>query len=347
MMNVLKRFKVINLNWFLKPCRSMGCFLLLMLSAAQVNAAQVFCIFDVAGTSGQTMQFIQSYALSAKKWGANLSFVVYRDELQAVNAFKEGKCQGIAATGFATRQFNSYTGSLSAVGAIPSNALARTILGLLASEKLAPDMLQNGYEAVGVFPGGLAYLLVKDRQLNSLEKIQGKRMGVLEIDPPQQRMVAQIGAVPVYVTTANAGLLFQNNTVDILPLPVIAFEPLEVYRSMGKTGGIVRFPITFLTMSVIIKPEHFPKNYGKQSRTWFARESSQLMNILTKKEADVPASLWIDLSSQEKVNYLRLLRQMRLEFLKNGTFNPKMMGLLKRLRCQQEPRSFECPLKDE
>lgn len=336
-------------NWmsFFETQRIYCLVAVLLAGLMQSASAQTLCVFDLAGNAGQTMQLMRNYALSARKWGVNLNLISYRDELQAVKAFNDGKCEGVVATGFATRQYNSYTGSLSAVGAIPSNALARMILGLLSSEKLAPDMLQNGYEASGVFPGGLIYFVVKNRQFNSLEKVQGKRMGVLEIDPPQQRMVSQIGAVPVYVTTANAGLLFQNNTLDILPLPVAAFEPLDVYRAIGKTGGIVRFPITFLTMNVIIKPEFFPKNYGAKSRVWFAKESHQLMSLLSKKETDVPQSLWIELSSQEKVNYLRLLRQMRLEFLKNGTFNPKMMGLLKRLRCQQDPRSFECPLKDE
>lgn len=314
----------------------------------QTAAAQTMCVFDLAGNAGPTMQLMRSYALSARKWGVNLNFITYRDELQAVKAFNEKKCEALVATGFATRQYNSYTGSLSAVGAIPSNALARTILGLLASEKLAPDMLQNGYEAVGVYPGGLVYFVVNNRQFNSLDRVQGKRVGVLEIDPPQQRMVSQVGAAPVFMTTANAGVLFQNNTLDILPLPVIAFEPMDIYRTIGKkSGGIIRFPLAFLTMNIIVKPEFFPKNYGEKSRTWFAKESGPLMSMLSKKEADIPEAFWIELSSQEKVNYLRLLRQMRLEFLKNGTFNPKMMALLKRLRCQQEPRSFECPLKDE
>lgn len=347
MMNIARSIGAKNMMSLLTAQRISCLVVVLLTGLMQTVSAQTLCVFDVAGNAGQTMQLMRNYVLSARKWGVNLNLISYRDELQAVKAFNDGKCEGVIATGFATRQYNNYTGSLSAVGAIPSNALARTILSLLSSEKLSPDMLQNGYEASGVFPGGLVYFVVKNRQLNSLEKIQGKRMGILEVDPPQQRMVAQINAVPVYVTTANAGLLFQNNTVDILPLPVVAFDPLDVYRSMGRSGGIIRFPITFLTMNMIIKPEFFPKNYGAKSRVWFAKESNQLMSLLSKKETEVPEALWIDLSSQEKVNYLRLLRQMRLEFLKNGTFNPKMMGLLKRLRCQQDPRSFECPLKDE
>jgi hypothetical protein len=41
------------------------------------------------------------------------------------------------------------------------------------------------------------------------------------------------------------------------------------------------------------------------------------------------------------------MRQMRLEFVANKTYNPKMINLLKKLRCQQDPSSFECSMDGE
>ncbi len=319
-------------------------FALLQLSTAQ---AQTVCAFDLGGASGDNYASLKDYALTAKKWGVDLELKAYNSEENAVADFKAKKCDALTATSFASMQFNQYTSSMSAMGAIPSYSIARSLLSLMGNPKVAPDMVEGDYEAAGIMPIGFAYFVVKDRGINTLAKAAGKRIGVLAIDPVQRRMAQKVGAIPVGMTVDNAGELFRTGKLDVLPSPAIAYNAFEVYRSMGTNGGIARFPISFMTGNLIIRKSAFPANFGQNSRSWFAGQIPQQMKLVERYETSVPTKYWYDISNEDKVGYLQILRQMRIEFVKNQTYSPKMMTLMKKLRCQQDPSNFECALKDE
>lgn len=314
--------------------------------SAQVSA-QTICTFDIGGASGENYAVAKDYALAAKKWGQQIVLKAYSDEDLAVRDFKNNECDGLFATSFATRQFNTYTGSINAIGAIPSNVIARNLLTLMGNPKLSPDMVEGEYESAGLIPLGSAYLTMKDRNINTLAKMEGKRIGILKIDNVQKRMAIKVGARPVEMTINTAGKKFKDNELDILPCPAFAFSALEVYRSMGANGGIAKFPLSFMTGNLIIRPAKFPASFGQTSRAWFANQATQLMGRVNKYDDSVPSALWFDISNEDRVGYLRILRQMRIEFVENKTYNPRMMNLLKKLRCQQDPSNYECSLKDE
>ena len=318
-----------------------------LVGALSTANAQTICAFDLGGASGDNFAVMKDYVLAAKNWGVTITLKPYGNEAAALRDFKAGQCDGLVATSFITRNFNSYTGSINAIGAIPSNAIARNLLTLMGNPKVAGDMVDGDYEAAGIIPLGSAYLAVKDRSINTLAKIEGKRIGVLEVDPVQRRMALKVGAKPVLMAIDNAGNKFQTGQIDILPAPSMAYIPLEVYRSMGPNGGVARFPLSFMTLNFIIKKDAYPAGYGQKSRTWFASQVPRFMNKIVRDDASVPAKYWFDIPSEDQVGYLRILRQMRIEFVQNKTYNPKMMSLLKRLRCQQDATNYECGLKDE
>ena len=91
----------------------------------------------------------------------------------------------------------------------------------------------------------------------------------------------------------------------------------------------------------------FPAGFGQQSRTWFAGRINMAMATLNRYERGVPESRWTLVNAENQVGYLRLMRQMRLEFVNNGVYNKKMSNLLKKLRCQQDPTNFECMMSGE
>lgn len=309
--------------------------------------AQTICAFDLGGASGDNFGVMKDYVLAAKNWNVNITLKPYGNEAAALRDFKAGQCDGLVATSFVARAFNSYTGSINAIGAIPSNAIARSLLILMGNPKVAGDMVEGDYEAAGIIPLGGIYLVVKDRSINTLAKMEGKRIGVLEVDPVQRRMSLKVGAKPVLMTIDNAGNKFQTGQLDLLPAPSMAYIPLEVYRSMGSNGGISRFSLSFMSLNLILKKSAYPEGYGQKSRAWFASQSPRLMSKVVRDDAAVPAKYWFDIPSEDQVGYLRILRQMRIEFVQNKTYNPKMMNLLKRLRCQQDAINYECGLKDE
>ena len=320
-----------------------------LLGVPVVSQAQVICTFDIAGTSGDFFNYLKDYTLAVKGWGgvSDLSLKAYQTENEAVADFKSGKCDAVAATGYSTRSFNNFTSTISAIGAVPSNAIAKNVISLMANPKLADDMVQGQYEVAGVLPVGAAYFVLKDRSINSLEKAEGKRVGVLQVDPSQEQMLRKVGGKPVYITYDNAVPRFKAGQMDVLPAPAMAFEALEVYRAMGPAGGIARFPISFMTAVIVVNKEKFPEGFGQKSRSWFGAKVNPAMNTINNYEKAVPSQYWVTISPADQVGYLRLMRQMRLEFVANKTYNPKMINLLKKLRCQQDPSSFECSMDGE
>ena len=309
--------------------------------------AQTLCVFDLLGTAGDSYTLMKDYALSAKGWGADLQLKAYTDERVAAEDFKAGKCDAVSLTGMRGRQFNSFTGSIDAIGAIPSAAVAQSVMSLMASPKLASNMLSGNYEVGGVVPLGAAYLFVNDRSINTLAKAAGKKVAVLDYDKAQAKMVQQIGAQPVSSDITNFGSKFNNGQVDIIGAPAMAFKPLELHKGLGSKGAIVRFPVLQVTGNVILRKDKFPADYGQKSRTWVAAQLPRMNSMLAKQEAAIPAKYWMDIPANDKVGYVKLMRESRVALTKDGLYNKSMMSLLKRARCQAEPSSFECALKDE
>jgi hypothetical protein len=311
------------------------------------QAAQTLCVFDLLGTAGDMYALMKDYALASKGWGGDVQLKSYTDERVAAEDFKAGKCDAVSITGMRGRQFNTFTGSLDAIGAIPSSSIAQSVMQLMASPKLASNMVNGSYEVVGVVPLGSAYLLVNDRGINTLAKAAGKKFAVLDYDKAQAKMVQQVGAQPVSADITNFGSKFNNGQVDVIGAPAMAFKPLELHKGLGTKGAIIRFPVLQVTGNVIVRKDKFPADYGQKSRTWVASQLPRMMGLLNKQEAAIPAKYWMDIPANDKIGYVKLMRESRIALTKEGLYNKSMMSLLKKARCQAEPSSFECALTDE
>ncbi len=328
-----------------KIAMAMALTTLAMSGGAQ--AGQTACVFDLLGTAGDSYAMMKDYVLAAKGWGAEITLKPYTDERVAAEDFKAGQCDLVSITGMRGRQFNSFTGSIDALGAIPTNQIGKAVMSLMASPKLASDMVGNGYEIAGVVPLGSAFLLVNDRAINTLAKAAGKKIAVLDYDKAQAKMVQKVGAQPVSADITTFGGKFNNGQVDIIGAPAIAFKPLELYKGLGTKGAIVKFPIAQISGNVIIRQNKFPAGYGQKSREWIAGQLPRAMDLINKTEAAIPAKYWMEIPANDKVGYVKLMREARIDLTKEGIYNKKMMSLLKKVRCQQDSSSFECALNDE
>lgn len=316
-------------------------------ASATVQAKQVMCVFDVQGTSGEMFSLMRDYAVAAKRWGADIQLRAYPNERVANEDFKAGQCQAVFLTGIRGRQFNSFTGSMDAFGAIPSNATAVAAMRLMARPQLADDMVQGNYEVAGVLSLGSAYLMLKDRRLDTLTKLSGKKIAVLEHDQSQYTIAQWHGMQPVQADVHTFGGMFNNGQVDMIGAPAMAYRPMELYRGIGTNGGVVRFPLLHVTTNIIIDRSKFPEGFGQKSREWAVAQLPRVISWIERMEKDIPENTWIAMSANDYVGYMRLMREGRVSMTKRGFYNPKMMRLLKRIRCTQNPNSFECSLKDE
>ena len=320
---------------------------LCLVVANQHVQAQTICVFDPMGAAGEGYAIMRDYAVMARGAGVELKLIPYNDEPDALRDFKAGKCTGVTLTDFTARQFNSYAGSLNAIGGIINNAMAKTVINLMGNSKLDEEMVSGKYEVGGIFPIGPAYIIVNNREINSLAKAQGIRFGVVESDKAQYEMVKKVGATPVPVTIGNMGTKFNSKQVDAMGAPALAVSAFELYKGMGDKGALFRFPVTFVSMDLIIKHDAFPDGFGAKSRRWFASQTNRIMDTVARIEKSVPEKYWSELSSNDKVGYIRIMREMRIKLINEGVYNKKMTTLLKKVRCQQDPSNFECALTDE
>ncbi|MDE2422291.1 MAG: hypothetical protein KGO49_14055 [Gammaproteobacteria bacterium] len=322
-------------------------FLTMLTALATSSHAQTFCVFDPLGASGDNYSMMKDYVLAAKKWGADIKLKSYTDESVAAKDFKDGRCEGAAISGIRTRQFNNFVGSIDAVGAVISNESARMVYSLMASPKLAPDMLDHGVEVAGVTTLGLAYVMVDDRKINSLWNMVGKRWGVLSYDVAQQLIVNKVGATPVNLELNSIGAEFNNGQVDLVALPMMAFKPLELNHGIGANGAILNFPVAQVTYDILIHPEKFAQGYGQKSRSWMLGQLDHQFSVVKKTEDSIDPKYWENIPAKLVPGYYKLMRDVRLFVTSDNVYNKKMMHILKRVRCRENPNNVECNLNAE
>lgn len=313
----------------------------------------VFCVYDPVGNNGDAATRARDIALEARKWNVVTEVKIYTDERVASEDFKAGQCDGVVLTTLRARQFNKFMGSLDAVGAIRSPEEMRSVLQTLANPKIIPLTISGPYQVIGVVPLGAAYVFVNDRRIDSIEKAAGKKVAVLDWDKSQAKLVQQLGAQPVASDITNFASKFNNGQVDILVAPAIIYKPFELYRGLGSKGAIFRYPVLQISGSIIINRDRLLKQVPDMDqrmallRDFALTRVEEAFEFVAKSEKEVDAKYWMDLSPLEQDKYQRLMREARLEMTRDGTYDPQMMSLLKRVRCKFEPKNFECALKDE
>ncbi|MCK4089982.1 hypothetical protein HCY66_07790 [Acinetobacter radioresistens] len=319
----------------------------ILMAAEAAQAKQVFCVFDLVGKNGDVYALMKDYQLAAKNWGADIELRVGQNEAVIAEDFKAGKCDGISVTGMRGRQFNKFTGSLDAIGAIPDLKLAVKVMQGLASPTFGKYMTNSKYEVAGVIPVGDAFLMVNDRSINTVAKAAGKKIAVLDYDEAQKIMVQQIGAQAVSADVTNFGSKFNNRQVDIIGAPAAVFKPLELHKGLGTKGAIVNYPILQVTGNLIIRPDKFPAGYGQKSREWVKTQLPRAFGILGKMKADIPQKYWMNIPAADKPGYQKLMRESRIDLTRRGVYDRRMMKLLWQFRCKEDRSNFECSLQDE
>lgn len=320
--------------------------------SAQAQAAKVdVCVFDLLGKSGESYQMAQEWALAAKGWGAEVNLIPRQDEAVADNDFKAGKCDGVFMTAMRARQYNKFAGSIDALGGAPSNAIAQRAISFALDKRNAAKMVTTlggkKYEVAGISPLGSAFIFVRDKNINSIEKAAGKKFAVLGYDDAQKIMVQRVGAQAVISDVSNFVAKFNNGQVDMVGAPAYAYKPLEIYKGLGNHGAMFNFPVLQVSADFVIRPEQFPAGFGQKSRDWFVKNLPKAMSMINRLEGEIPAKYKMNLSAEDKTKYQKMLRDGRMDMTKRGIYDPAMMSVLKRARCSVEKTNFECSLGGE
>lgn len=319
------------------------------------NTAQAakldICIFDLLGKSGESYQMAQEWALAAKGWGADVNLIARQDEAVADSDFKAGKCDAVFMTAMRARQYNKFVGSIDSLGGAPSNAIAQRAITFALDKRNAAKMVTNlggkKYEIAGIAPLGSAFIFVRDKKIDSIEKASGKKFAVLGYDDAQKIMVQRVGAQAVLSDVSNFVAKFNNGQVDMVGAPAYAYKPLEIYKGLGTNGAMFNFPVLHVTVDFVIRPEKFPAGFGQKSRDWFVKNLPKSIAMINRLEGEIPAKYKMNLAADEKLKYQKMLRDGRMDMTKKGIYDPAMMSVLKKARCSVDKANFECSTSGE
>ncbi|MCH4244589.1 DUF6091 family protein [Acinetobacter gerneri] len=352
----------------------------------QIPSKVVLCVYSPNGANGEAFEQATSYISElpkitqvAKNFGVNMTFQrpsklqmnidmeypklkqkastqvnlkVYTDERVLTEDFRAKRCDGAGISNIRARQFNSFVGSIDAVGAVQNYKQLASVIQLLARPEFDAKMVNKDYEVVGVVPLGAAYIMVNNRQIDTLAKAAGKKVAVMNFDGTQKKLVQNVGAQPVSVDLTSVGGKFNNKEVDIMAGPALLFDPLELHKGMEDknkkvVGGIIKFPIVQLTGVLIMHRGKFPAGMGSIAREIISKQLTPAFQFVDKLERDIPAKYWMDIREADKPGYIKIMREARIQMTKEGYYNPEMMRILKKVRCSQNPSNFECSLNDE
>ncbi|MCH7337916.1 putative solute-binding protein [Acinetobacter sp. NIPH 2699] len=352
----------------------------------QIPKQVTLCVYSPNGEHGEAFQQATSYISElprivrvAKQYGVNMNITrpsnlqlkidfdypklkqtastmvtlkVYTNESVLTEDFRSKRCDGAGISNLRARQFNPFVGSVDAIGALQSYKQLTSVIQLLAHPKFDEKMVNKDYEVVGIVPLGAAYIMVSDRNINTLAKAAGRKIAVFSFDPTQKKLAQNVGAQAISVDLATVGPKFNNKEVEIIAGPAILFDPLELHKGMtdksGKiAGGIIRFPVVQVTGTLIMHRNKFPAGMGPIAREMISKQLQPAFDFVDKIEKDIPEKYWMDIPESEKPGYMRLMREARIQMTKEGYYDKDMMKLLKQVRCSQQPTHYECALKDE
>ena len=322
-----------------------------LLVSNSAKADQTVCIFDLLGRAGESYKLMEEWALASKNWGADVKLVAYQKEEQADRDFKNGKCDAVAMTTMRSREYNKFAGSIDALGGVPSNDIARRAISYALDQRnakrLVSTMKGEKYEVAAIAPLGIAYIFVRDRSMDTIEKGIGKKFAYLHYDIAQKIAIERVGAIGVPSDISTFVGKFNRGEVDSIAAPAYAFKPLEIYKGLSKSGAMFTFPLINVTGNLIIRQNKFPEGFGQNSRAWSLRQLPKAMNTIRRLEAEIPARYKLNVTAEDKLRYQKLLRDGRIELTERGIYDPVMMRVLKRARCTVERTNFECSLGGE
>lgn len=318
--------------------------LALSLGAVADAAAQeerTVCVYDPMGTNGPAYANAQAMAVEAASQGVKIKLRADVEEKTAAEDLVAGKCDAALLTGVATRRFGLASSTIEAIGALPEYGWLKSTLAYLANPKLASRMVAGDYETAGIYPGGAIYLFTQDKAWRHTSDLAGKTIAIIGDDNAAATMAREVGMSTKTASTATFGPMYNSNSVDCAYAPPTAYEPLELYRGIGDEGGIIDFPLSQLTLQVVIRKDRFPEGFGQWGRTYSYQQFDKVMRQVTAAE-DKIGKHKLDIPDEDKPGYEDKFLEVRLTLREKGIYDKLILGLMRRVRCEAAPTRAEC-----
>ena len=321
---------------------------LLCATSAQALEKRTLCVYDPSGQSGDMFNIMKDYRTAAVEWGVEFELNPYKNEKEAGDDLLAGKCDGALITGVRGRSIHPFAGTIEALGALPDYNLLKQAINYSADPRVAGDMRKDNWEVAAIYPAGLVHLFVRDKAMNSIDQLKGKKISTMDFDEAATTMISSIGATIEKADLNSFAKKFNDGVADIAYAPAYAYKALELSKGVGTKGGIIRYPLAQLTMQLILKSDKFDPEFGQKSREYAKSKFAVAKDLATKSEKQIPANVWIDISPEDQAKYDAMLLEVRLKLRdQQKIYNAKALKTFAKLRCKADPNRPECADKKE
>ncbi len=316
-------------------------------NTAVLAETKSLCVFDLLGANGPIYAQMKDYKIAALNWGVEFQLKPYLNENNAAADFKSGLCDSVSFTGIQSRQFNAFTGSLDAMGALPSYDHLKTVISSINSVQAAPLMINEPYEVVGIIPMGAVYLFVNDRALlsshiDTADDLASIRIAVMANDPAQIELVGLIGSPSISTSITEMYSKFNSGLVDVTYGPAVVYEAMALYKGLQPNGGIIQFPLAQLTLQIIIRKAEFPEKFGQRSREFALAQFDKAVMLAKNYEDRIARHWWLGIPKNDQARYHEMYRKTRISLRKKGVYDGRMLTLMRLVRCKKDPKRSEC-----
>lgn len=315
-------------------------------STAAAQEERLVCVYDPMGTNGAAYANAQAMAVEAVAKGVRIKLRADVEEKTAAEDLVAGKCDAAVLTGVMTRRFGLATSTIEAIGGLPRTDWLKTTLGHLANPKLASLMVAGDYETGGIFPGGAIYLMVQDKNWRHTKDLAGKSIAIIGDDAAAATMAREVGMSTKTASTATFGPMFNSNSVDTAYAPPTAVEPLELYRGIGTDGGIIDFPLSQLTLQLVVRKDRFPEGFGQWGREYAYGQFDRVAKQIDQAESAI-AKYKVSIPDADKPGYEDKFLEVRLTLREKGVYDSTLLKLMRRVRCTSDASRAECAAPKE
>lgn len=301
-----------------------------------------FCIWDPLGKLGPIASTVQDQTVRSVHYGLDASITVFNSEQELIDNFKQEKtCDAILVRGAIAREFNKFSGTIEAIGALPERKHLQLLMQVFTNPRLNRYMTDGEYTVMGFATIGGNYTFMRDKAYTSLSELKGKQVAVQAIESPMKALVNQYGGTPIEGGMMRNVLAYTDERVSSMISTAIAYLVMGSGQS-GDSTGVLRNPLSQSTMQLIGRAEQFPDELAQLLREDFLLKFSSYAGRVDKEMNLVPDEFWIETPLEETEKLENIAREIRLAMRENGYYDGTMLRIARKIRCRFNPEKAEC-----